>query len=756
MADFDEQNEDIGVIAQGLIDQCITYLDQSAGARAEVEDYYKGRMSDVDSDAASEKVDREFVVPVLRNTVRKLLPSVHRAIFSSDEVAQFIPSNADYEEQARVASAYVNRVIMSKAESRNAVKDAVKDAMLMGTGILKAEAVEVSGTQVEDYSNKDEDDIAAIADDGGEVTDLEQGEDGLYSFSVHRPFRRTEIRLTCVPRSDFLIDPVAMSVDEAAIVGERRYASRSELVALGYDRKVVEELPSDEGRSDDQVYQARRGDHLDETLSRELPASQELVLVYDVCIRIDRDGDGVSELHRVVVGSTSVEGAGEGYAVLFEEQINEAPYAPVLIEREAHLFEGHSISEETMDFQRIASEVARQAKDNLFASNYPKAIVATDAVMNDDAFADWSSDVPIEIDRSRGSMEEVIKFVEVPYTAEKSWALLGQIKEMVGDATGVTEQSGGLDLDSGTGTGALTATQATIASDASTAQSEMMIQELRNCLKVAFRKVYKLVVAHVERDEVYRMDGSDGSYSFQSFDFRGFPMDMDCVVRAGLTTGLRSAEISRLDLIYQNQLEMMEKFPDNPIVTPKNLMYTLKRKMEAAGEPNVQMYMNEASDEEIAAWQERQSKLAEAEAARQNEHEVALEQVKTDAAAAMKATEVEAERDKQAAQRDADIIVNQVKEESKIAIKNAELNNALAVKQLEVDHDWRKHVSSLTMEQRKINADLILGGETVESQPELPLDDAPASTGAGDDAPDGDGGDGGDDTKGSDDGGNDQ
>ena len=80
----------------------------------------------------------------------------------------------------------------------------------------------------------------------------------------------------------------------------------------------------------------------------------EEVEVYDVVVKVDLDDDGLAEMYRVVYGEgKGGSGTEATYVVLEVAPVSEAPYTEVVIERDAHQFEGHSVFEDTKDIQRV-------------------------------------------------------------------------------------------------------------------------------------------------------------------------------------------------------------------------------------------------------------------------------------------------------------------------------------------------------------------------------------------------------------------
>ena len=68
----------------------------------------------------------------------------------------------------------------------------------------------------------------------------------VYDVEVRRSRKRNQIRIETMPPEEFFVDSAATSLDDAMVVGHRTMATVSSLVALGYDREMLEEHLSDQ------------------------------------------------------------------------------------------------------------------------------------------------------------------------------------------------------------------------------------------------------------------------------------------------------------------------------------------------------------------------------------------------------------------------------------------------------------------------------------------------------------------------------
>ena len=58
--------------------------------------------------------------------------------------------------------------------------------------------------------------------------------------------KRNQVKIETMPPEEFFVDAAATTLDDAMVVGHRTMATVSDLVALGYDREMLDEHLSDE------------------------------------------------------------------------------------------------------------------------------------------------------------------------------------------------------------------------------------------------------------------------------------------------------------------------------------------------------------------------------------------------------------------------------------------------------------------------------------------------------------------------------
>jgi hypothetical protein len=419
------------------------------------------------------------------------LPAIVRVILGGDKVVEYQPVNAKDDQSAQQATDYVNYLAFPESEGPDAVHDAIYDALLLRNGILKWWQDERIDIKVSTHSGLDDNAFAQLvsADDVDVLEHTEyqkqvEIQPGMaqpvtfHDVRIKRKIKKCRAKMAAVPMDNFLIHPDAISILDSPIVGEGYRIRRSDLVAMGYDRKRVDELPIAGGPSRyvDIEEQSRRRD----IFSKEqvTAKSMEEVEYYELLVRIDYDDDGIAELRRMVFAGGLTE------EHLFEnEPWDDVNYADVVCERRPHQWEGNSTSDDSMEIQRIKTVLLRQTLDNLYWQNNQQPIVQDGVIVNPEAVTNPSFGLPIRVN-SGTDIRAALGYNTVPFVADKSFQMLSYLDQELHERTGISDASAGLPPDALQN---VTAKASAMIEQVGIGQTEMMVRTIANCLKPAFR-----------------------------------------------------------------------------------------------------------------------------------------------------------------------------------------------------------------------------------------------------------------------------
>ena len=316
----------------------------------------------------------QIVMPELRDTVEWIMPQLMRMFVQSGKPVQFDAETAGDEDQAEIETEVVNWVFMRQNNGFMILHDFFKDALLLRNGYINSYWLKKRKTCVETYSGLDQIELAMLLQTKDEIEILEQKENEVLvmgpmgaqkSTTFDIKLRRTtmvgQVKVDCVPPEEMRVSPQARhNFDEAPFVEHECKKPRSELIEMGFPRDKIDAITVATPDWLDLISLAR--DEVTDQLSEEEPSdpASQLVSVRTVFIRIDYDGDGVSELRRVIVG---------GDQILDNDEVEEVSFSYCSPIRMPHRHVGISYYDLLYDLQVIKTTLFRQALDNLYISN---------------------------------------------------------------------------------------------------------------------------------------------------------------------------------------------------------------------------------------------------------------------------------------------------------------------------------------------------------------------------------------------------
>ena len=544
-------------------------------------------MLDTPADAGrSQMVSRD-----VRAVIKKVLPSLMRTLLGAENVVEFQPVGQGDEEAAEQASDYVNFVLIEDCDGRRAIEDAIHDALLLRNGILKWWAEEKRTAKVSEFSGLQEHEFAMLAsqpnvellehEERQEFTDL--GPVMVHDGKVKHIETKRRIRAAAVPRERFLIHAEAVTIEDASIAGEKLVMTRSDLVAMGYDKETIWGLPV---AGDDDTERDTRRDFNGQ--GNESDRANELVDYYDIFVRTDTDGDGIAELrHMVFAGGVTEDN------LLLDEDAEEVQYCDVKTMTQPHQWEGISIYDDVRDIQRGKTVLLRQTLDNLYWQNNPQPMMQDGAVMNPDAVFNPEFGKPIRV-RAGVDVRAAFGFSPIPMVADKSFAMMEYLDQEAQDRTGVSDASAGLPPDALQN---MTAKASAMIEAQGIGQTELMVRTAAEGLKRFFRGLLRLTIKHQDVARMVRLRGE-----WVQFDPRSWNADMDCRVNTGLGAGTRERDMMVMQQVMMVQEKLLAAFgADNPFVKPDNLSNAIEKLIEAAGLKSPGMYFTKPDPQEIAA-----------------------------------------------------------------------------------------------------------------------------------------------------------
>ena len=329
------------------------------------------------------------------DTIGWMLPGIIRVFTASDRIAVYEPERPGDEEFSEQATDYANFVFLKDNPGYRILWDATHDSLLLGNGIVKHWWDDEEECDYSEHSGLTEEQIAILQQDQYvEIVAQKQGEPQVivlpsptgemtettiqtFDVKVKRVVTSGRLKVECIEPEDFLLDREATQIENARFCAHRRDTTRSELIEMGFDRGLVENLPIDRFSSIRQEKLSRDNDT--QTFFNNVGDNSMLqVELLECYVKADVDGDGIAETVRAYYAG----GNGSGELLDWEVWDDDLPFSDIPCEPVPHRWDARSIADDTGDIQRVKTVLTRQFLDNLYWVNNPMTTAEENSVAN--------------------------------------------------------------------------------------------------------------------------------------------------------------------------------------------------------------------------------------------------------------------------------------------------------------------------------------------------------------------------------------
>lgn len=558
------------------INSAIGYLETETTAdRAEAMDYYLRKPYGNEVEGSSQVVTGEVA-----EAIDGALPQLIRVFTSNEDAVQFDPVKDGDEAFADQASDMANWVFYKDNDGFLILHNWFKDALLQKVGIVKAYWESKKDITKEKYKNLSDDELTMLLMDGDfeivkQQTDSIVGADGMiynsHDVTIQRVNDNSRIVIENVPPEEFLISKIARTIEDSPFVAHRRMIDRGDLVAMGFDKDVVESIPVGDRLeySPERLARYERDELPDYSITND-------VEIFECYIKIDTNDDGIPEMRKVVFG---------GNTVLSNEECDYVPFHSLCPVPVPHIFFGQSLADRSMDIQLEKSTILRQMFNNLYLTNNARVTAVEGQVNMDDLLTSTAGGV------IRVKNNNAVTQLNVTSTAAQSFPMFEYLDGALAKRTGVSDMQQGLDPN-------ILQNVSATAVAAMTRQSEGKLELIARIfaetgVKSLFKGILHLLCKYQEKQRTVRLRGK-----WVSFDPREWNDQYDVSINVGLGNGNRQEQIAMLQMILAKQEEIIGKYgANNPLVTVSQYRSTLGRMIEMAGFKDTTSFINEITPE---------------------------------------------------------------------------------------------------------------------------------------------------------------
>ena len=544
---------------------------------------------------------------------------------------------------ARDAAMITNYAIFKQNKGWEILQTWMKSGLLWKNGIIRWDWVEDYEYKIEEYERIDQTKLdELLSDDNVEIVGDLQFENELETpdafgsanpeaqlvyvdVRIRRKKDKSRVKITNVPPENFRISRDAMAIDEASFVGVQTDMTRSEIRKNWPDvAEAIEdwdELGSDEQWLGNSRYSediaARKyvtgQEYWQGSVSQDLfplEANRE-VTVTECWLRVDRDGDGITELKRFIIAGTHI---------LWEEDVDDIPLASLSPIDIPHEFYGLSMADFTRSSTLASTAILRGFVENTYLTNYSPKLADPNVV----DFSALQNMKPKQIIPTNGNPTQAVAPLPPETISTGTVPLLEHLQLIKEQATGMSKAAQGLNDElyvSGNSEAKLAAVQSA---------SQKRIQHIarrfaETGLKRLVKGVYEVMRLNMQ-STVKMLDGA----TFRQVDPQALPMEMECDIFLDLGENSNANLIQKFGQIGQQILPGLNEQGQGLVIKPEAPAVLATKLIEALGVDSNDFLEDYTTDE----FKEKAAKALEEQTA-ENQKTKAIEDRKMEADAAL-------------------------------------------------------------------------------------------------------------------------
>ena len=636
----------------------------------------------------------QIVTGEVAEVVDGALPQVIKVFTSSSKSVEFEPVNEGDGALAEQITAYVNHIFYKDNNGFEIMHDWFKDGLLQKVGVVKAYWDDKKDVTKEKYEHLTEDELAMIMqDEEVEVVEQEEVEEVIeqepqpmidpqtgqpvmdemgmpmmmevppivnvyYNIKCKRTKDFSKVKIENVAPEEFLIDKRATTIEDASFVAQRSLVTRSDLIAMGYDKDVVETLSTGDTLDFTPERVARFGAAgIAFNTNNSEDESMELVEYYECYVRTDLDEDGIAELHRVCYADNKI---------LMQEECDYIPFHSVCPIPIPHKFFGQSLADRATDLQLIKSTVTRQMLDNLYLTNNYRVGAVEGQVNLDDLLTSTAGGV-IRIKNPNALVP-----LTVQSSAGQSFPMLEYLDSIQAKRTGVSDAQQGLNPDILSN---VTATAVSAMTSASQGKLELISRIFADTgVTSLFKGILQLICKYQNKERIIKVNNK-----FVPMNPREWSTEYNVTVNVGLGTGGKQEQLATMQMILTKQEEVIKGYGlDNPLVNLKQYRDTLAKFINMAGFKDDSTFLMEVSEEQAMALAKQAAEAPPEEDSNTKAAAILAEVEKEKAQMQMQAKMAELELEKQQMELDASKALIKLEQEK------LKFEKEMAIRQLEL------------------------------------------------------------------------
>ena len=321
-----------------------------------------------------------FVSPDVYDSVRMQQSQLLEVFATGDHIAKFDPDNQMSVSDCMVATEYASYVIFRKNDGYQIFSDTIYNGLIARAGVAKVYWEECAEHSEEKFEGIDEDTAHGLAahEDVDEFEATEHPEvPGMYSGTLTRKKDTSYVRIDVLMPEEFLIDPMARTIKDATYIGHRVPKTRADLIDMGYDKKIVKDLPIDDAKElvfSPEVLARTGPTKAAETYDNAIQTELDYLVYYESYVRMQIDEAKGVRLYKVCHA---------GNKLLDDpEEVDKAPFIAYIPLPVPGVFYGDCFAARVVPVQNAKTVLMRGVLDHTAITTNPRYVVLNGGLAN--------------------------------------------------------------------------------------------------------------------------------------------------------------------------------------------------------------------------------------------------------------------------------------------------------------------------------------------------------------------------------------
>ena len=572
----------LALISQEISSSLGFYDSDLSTQRKEALKYYLGEPLGNETEGRSSVVSQDIL-----EVVESILPSLMRMFTQSDKMVNFEPQQAEDVPYADQITDYCNFIFNRDNNGFEILHSMFKTALLQKNGFCKIYWKTSKDQKKEHYEHLDETQYQALLIDEEveivEVEEIEEDEGLFYNCEVKRVKEYGRCQIDPVPPEEILVSPRAKNLKDCNFIAHRVTKTVSELIDMGFNKKDVESLPSNEQdvfNTEATVRRSYDDPSMDIEISN-IDPSQRVVQITECYMKVDMDGDGIGELRKIIVGGSGY----NNYIILENEVINKMPFAMCVAIPMPFRFFGLSMYDLLADVQMMSTTIMRNPLDNMYVQHNARTIVVDGQANLDDLLTSRAGGIV------RVKSPNAVTPLQTPNFLNDGLAMLQKIDQLKEKRSGVPNQLMGLNPDT-INKSHTTAESTRSMMQSSTQRIELIARSFADGVKDIFENILAVICEYQDQERIVKLRGE-----FIPMNPRQWTSHYDCTTQVGLGTGNQDQRLEVLQQVLNVQEKMIQQQGGMGMVTPQTIYNTIEAYLQNSGYKDATQFFNDPSQQ---------------------------------------------------------------------------------------------------------------------------------------------------------------